>query len=578
MRRLLFLLILLGTFCGINYDSVNAQVIRTVALTGQQAPGLPEGIVFAPPGPNDFFAFAPFGPSINSLGQTAFQAPLSGPGIDDSNSESIWSEGSGTLKLVARDGDPAPGFPAGVTFGPDTGVPGERGSFGTIVNINSAGQTLFDAKIAGPGIDFENDDVLWSEGSGTLAALAIERMHPPGGPAGSEFGYGPSFPFSPLTVLFNLLNARGDTSFIAIYSGVPGLTDFEAGLWTSATGSLEGLALTSQQIPNEAPGTNLAFFAGGLALNSNGHTVFSGSRAGPGINETNAGAIWSNVTGTLTAVIRDGDAAPAFPIGVVVEGLGRSETQLNSNSHIAFEAELHGTGITASSDSAIWEGIPGNFRLVSQEGNHAPGLPNNAILGRVSSVLLNDRDDVAFSQEVLDENVICSSCFGIWSEGLGGLHLVARGGEQAPDLPMGVVFLQDSFFGGVGSFSFNSLGQVAMFGLVSGPGIDDTNDTGIWAEDLNGQLKLIVREGDELEVFPDDFRTITQIVSLLGESTGTGHANSFNDRGQIAFRAKFTDGSEGIFVSNLVAIPEPSSVAILVCWMICGCSPRTRWP
>ena len=43
MRRRLFLPILLGTFFNISYNFGHSQVIRTVALTGQQAPGLPDG-------------------------------------------------------------------------------------------------------------------------------------------------------------------------------------------------------------------------------------------------------------------------------------------------------------------------------------------------------------------------------------------------------------------------------------------------------------------------------------------------------------------------------------------------------
>jgi hypothetical protein len=31
---------------------------------------------------------------------------------------------------------------------------------------------------------------------------------------------------------------------------------------------------------------------------------------------------------------------------------------------------------------------------------------------------------------------------------------------------------------------------------------------------------------------------------------------------QLAFRASFTDGSSGVFVSNRVAVPEPSSLLL----------------
>jgi len=52
-----------------------------------------------------------------------------------------------------------------------------------------------------------------------------------------------------------------------------------------------------------------------------------------------------------------------------------------------------------------------------------------------------------------------------------------------------------------------------------------------------------------------------------GYPTGNsdGRPSAFNNLGQLAFAARFTDGSSGIFVSNAVAVPEPPSFsAILV--------------
>ena len=54
--------------------------------------------------------------ALNNAGQTAFVAELSGSGVDGYNDDGIWSEGSGSLALVARSGDHAPGTPSGVNF------------------------------------------------------------------------------------------------------------------------------------------------------------------------------------------------------------------------------------------------------------------------------------------------------------------------------------------------------------------------------------------------------------------------------------------------------------------------------
>ena len=87
-------------------STAHAAAVRTVALSGQQAPGTPSGVNYSG------FTF----PVLNDAGQTAFNASLSGSGVDSTNEQGIWSEGSGSLALVARNGNQAPGTPSGVNY------------------------------------------------------------------------------------------------------------------------------------------------------------------------------------------------------------------------------------------------------------------------------------------------------------------------------------------------------------------------------------------------------------------------------------------------------------------------------
>jgi hypothetical protein len=64
--------------------------------------------------------------------------------------------------------------------------------------------------------------------------------------------------------------------------------------------------------------------------------------------------------------------------------------------------------------------------------------------------------------------------------------------------------------------------------------------------------------------FNPDFRTVSAIGSLKDTGNEDGRPSSFNDLGQLVFQASFTDGSEGIFVANAVAVPEPSSVLTIL--------------
>jgi hypothetical protein len=96
------------------------------------------------------------------LGETAsydsnkvvFRASLSGPGVTAANNEGLWSEHTGSVKLVAREGGlvPLPVPVAGVVWSQF------RNYWG--MDIFGAGQVLFLARMRGPGVTTLNDEAL----------------------------------------------------------------------------------------------------------------------------------------------------------------------------------------------------------------------------------------------------------------------------------------------------------------------------------------------------------------------------------------------------------------------------------
>ncbi len=138
------------------------------------------------------------------------------------------------------------------------------------------------------------------------------------------------------------------------------------------------------------------------------------------------------------------------------------------------------------------------------------------------------------------------------------MALVARQGDPAAGVT------DDARFNVFLNPSLNAPGQVAFLARLAGPGVGDAqgNAFGIWAQSINGGLELIAREGDAMEVEPGDLRTIARL-SFATESGGEdGRARGFNQRGQVAFGATFTDGTSAILISNRVAIPEPSGALL----------------
>ncbi len=197
--------------------------------TANKPPGTPSGVNF-----NLDRGLLILGslPVLNDAGQTAFNAILTGSGVDSTNSQGIWSEGSGSLAMVARSGSHAPGTPSGVNYF------SFLGSGLTSPVLNDAGSTAFRAQLTGSGIvGNTNDTGIWSEGSGSLALVARSGSQAPGTPSGENFsGFGVAFGISSNPIGPPVLNDAGQTAFV-------GYTSHSAGIWASdRTGALQLIA------------------------------------------------------------------------------------------------------------------------------------------------------------------------------------------------------------------------------------------------------------------------------------------------------------------------------------------------
>jgi hypothetical protein len=301
-------------------------------------------------------------------------------------------------------------------------------------------------------------------------------------------------------------------------------------------------------------------------LNDAGQTAFFGFLTGGGVDFVNDQGIWSEGSGSLALVARSGSQAPGMPSGVNYAGF--SDPDLNNAGHIAFWGYLEGSGAGGPYDDGIWSESSGGMALVARRGSQAPGAPNGVNFGNEAlltfdSPKLNDAGGLAFRGFISGPGVDSTNNEGIWLGAAESLALVARTGSQAPGTPSGVNF--SSFFPSHGALQLNQAGQSAFVARLAGSGVGAPfqNDRGIWATDRSGELHLIARIGNLLEVAPGDFRTIREL-SLAGAGTGNsdGRPSGFNNLGQLAFWASFNGGS-GIFVSNVVAVPEPASLALL---------------
>ena len=519
--------------------------LRTVALSGQP----PVGTIAA-----DEFQRFDVAPVINDSGQVAFfAAPRLLVGEPFAGNTSVWSEQNGVLNLVVEQGDAAPGFEPKVEFS----------EFFDLA-FNNAGHTAFRSRFSGEDINAQNRDSIWLSDSAVLQPYLRSGSAAPGS-ADSAIIDAIVDPFA--------INDAGQIAVNLEVAGNGGIGLVEAGLWSGRPGQVVPVARAGQQAPGTELGVVFASqgfeppFSEQTRINAAGNVAFQGFLTGPGVVDANNGGIWSNASASsLQLIARNGDIAPGT--GGLRFLSVTSRPNINSSGHANFLAFLEpGPTVTELNRIGIWSTRSGDLELVFRLGDRAPGADADVNFLDLQTPVMNSGGSLAMVAVVTGPGVNSSNETGIWSEGLAGqgnLELVARANDPAPGTGAGVTFA--NFL----DPTINELGQIAFQAILAGPGVgdDEGNLRGLWAQSTTGDLKLIAREGDLLEVAPGDFRTIDFLLFASGVGDDEGRARGLNDQGQIAFHARFTDGSGGVFVSNVVAIPEPSASDLTVCALL----------
>jgi hypothetical protein len=124
---------------------------------------------------------------------------------------------------------------------------------------------------------------------------------------------------------------------------------------------------------------------------------------------------------------------------------------------------------------------------------------------------------------------------------------VARYGNPAPGAPDGVNY---KF---IGSPSVAGVDRVAFFSTLTGPGVDATNDVGLFGS-FAGRLYPIIREGDSLDIGDGQPRTVQTLRLRSGGTGANGQPGVFNDDGQIAVSVDFANSTHVIYRASLSTV------------------------
>ena len=128
-------------------------------------------------------------------------------------------------------------------------------------------------------------------------------------------------------------------------------------------------------------------------------------------------------------------------------------------------------------------------------------------------------------------------------DAVGPLALLAREGAPSSEVPAGGRwddFKSLAFPGG-------NTGPIFLATMQRGAGgVHEGNDTGVWAVDSEGGLRLLFRGGGTVA------GGIVKTIAVLNAAPGSpGVTRSFNNNAQVAWRATFTDNGSAIVVTQV---------------------------
>lgn len=519
--------------------TIAADGLRTVALSGDEVPGLGPGVSI------DFLGLVlPLG-----NGLVGFGARPIGPGITMSgpqrNDYAIWSESNAGLIKVVQRGDLAPGAAEGDVFGLRV-YP---------INAQQAGMSAIWADFVGTA----QNHGIWHHSLDGGLELVVLSGDPAPGFSDENIRIGRLRDF----YAFPVANGRNQISFAGQYYG-PGVNPgFNYGSWIrEADGELRLVASSGDPIPGKSADFVMdgrfqdmrLSDTGRLALTAQIRQYDSPDRVG---NFSRRNVLLSeNGPGTLAVIALEGQQAAGVDDGAAFGTFSfpSGHLALNRRGKMVFGVDLTGANVTSLNARGLWTDRTGNgLTLFARAGDSAPGLNADQYWYGFGNLSINDRDEIAFSANYSAGDGIFGN--GLWMEQQGRLQIVIREGDMLPGLPADTGF-------DYGQIRRPSKHPVAVLNAwLTGTGIDDANDLGIWARNAIGDLLLVAREGDLLNVSDDPRAPDLRMIKSLG-------LGGIDDWGYVSFRASFVDGTSGVFVSSVIAVPEPPAGVLLVLGLV----------
>lgn len=516
----------LSVFIGLcigNAALAQSVTYQVVAETGQAAPSAGAGVTFVE-----------FGvPVTNERGQVAYFARVQGAGVSASNNTGLWrfSEAPGAHAILAREGQAAPGA-----------APALLGEFPVSESpiLNDNGDALSSHGLTGTGVTSANNRGLWH--------------------------WGPS----PASLVARTGNAAPDSSG-AVYTGLVSVGFSSNGALamiarlSSGPGGPSGSELTNEAVFTRSPGGAIrrAFIEGPLSE----FPFAAGAAVGQELRVNASGA----ATGVLVEVQCAGPEF-CFPgtaslFRFVSGGRSRIPPGSGSPSLSFFGGWNDGGAATYVAGNSLmhWNGVTSSVLLAGASPLPRLGGP----LFRES--LLNGAGQVVFSAFGTGAQASSNSAVCFVQPG-SSVDFVAIEGQRPAGVPSGVVFedLFDNFPSPrIGGLSVGSDAVAAFTASLRGGGVNSSNARGLWIWTAAGGLTLLARQGNSIMLpgWPAP-RTIASLGFGPFDGTGgedgkpRGLGRDSSGRSQVAFLARFTNGTSAIIKAALSTPPGLSAILV----------------
>jgi hypothetical protein len=487
--------------------------VGVVAGSWQTAPGT---------GYNYNWVGQPRGGQLTDDGIVSFVGNLGGL-----SAQGLWSGTPGAMSAIALPGQPAPGYTNSTYYG----------TFFDIQRLDK-GQYLFGGSVTSTG------QALWKGTAGSLTRILKK---------GDAVVPGSTSTFGPIDFVTNHGSNASDGSSLA---------------WWGPVGNKSSIVIGTPGNYRIAQTTNDQFFSNGWqtmsqlyapSVSKPGNAVFKADYTQS--NQSKSMLRIANMTAT-SSLAQEGDSVPGMT--GFTWGSNFSSPVINDAGQVLFRGSAQ-RNFPYDFRSGFWLSNAARTAYTSfARGEQAPGMATGVVLSSGNDYRLNNDGEVAFISRLSGSGVTWDvNDISIWAGAPTALQMAMRLGDVAPGTG-GASFASLSWQYGIqqytNAYQLNDDGQVAFFAQLKGTGVNTSNDIGLWLFDPTAKNSLLIaREGEQIDIGNGSFKTISELYSPY-------RSDAFNNLGQISFGAKFTDGSQAILLSNVVAVPvpEPESWAMLL--------------